>query len=94
MRDAICKLQFVRCNLQDALLPYCLIAVAISQWCNIAISQCNNVYIAVCVSSHSCGSLEMGRPSLAEVIKDSEDFLYYSGFYILFSVCSDIVYFG
>ena len=48
--------------------------------------------IAVCVSCHSSGSLEGGCPSLAEVIEDTGDFLYYSGFYRLFSVPKDLQY--
>ena len=41
--------------------------------------------IAVCVSCHSSGSLEGGHPSSAEVIEGTEDFVYYSGFYSVFS---------
>ena len=47
--------------------------------------QACNVQDAVCVSCHSSGSLEGGHPSSAEVIEDTEDFVYYSGFYSLFS---------
>ena len=52
--------------------------------------QARNVQDAVCVSCHSSGSLEGGHPSSAEVIEDTEDFLYYSGFYSLFSVPTDL----
>ena len=41
-------------------------------------------------SCHSSGSLEGGCPSSAEVIEDTEDFVYYSGFYSLFSVPTDL----
>ena len=52
--------------------------------------QARNLQDAVCVSCHSSGSLEGGHPSSAEVIEDTEDFLYYSGFYSLFSVPTDL----
>ena len=52
--------------------------------------QARNLQDAVCVSCHSSGSLEGGRPSSAEVIEDTEDFLYYSVFYSLFSVPTDL----
>ena len=42
------------------------------------------------VSCHSSGSLEGGCPSSAEVIEDTEDFVYYSGFYSVFSVPTDL----
>ena len=52
--------------------------------------QARNLQDAVCVSCHSSGSLEGGRTSSAEVIEDTEDFLYYSSFYSVFSVPKDL----
>ena len=87
LKDAICKMQFARCNVARCNVARC--NVVMLQSCNIATLQCNG-YIAVCASSHSSGSLERGCPSSAEVIEDTEDFLYYSGFYSLFSVPTDL----
>ena len=50
------------------------------------------MHFAVCVSCHSSGSLEGGHPSSAEVIEDTEDFVYYSGFYSVFPVPKDLLY--
>ena len=50
------------------------------------------LHFAVCVSFHSSGSLEGVGPSSAEVIEDTEDFVYYSGFYSVFSVPTDLQY--
>ena len=38
------------------------------------------MHFTVCMSWHSSGSLEGVHPSSAEVIKDTEEFVYYSGF--------------
>ena len=67
------------CSLQDAV-------------CNVQFARFSmqdvvfKIQFAVCMSCHSSGSLEGGRPSSAEVIEDTEDFVYYSGFYSVFSV--------
>ena len=84
----ICKMQFERCNLQDVI---CKMQFAI---CKIKFIRCNLqcCIIAVCVSCHTSGSLEGGRPSSVEVIEDTEDFVYYSRFYSLFSVPTDLYY--
>ena len=44
------------------------------------------------MSCHSSGSLEGGCPSSAEVIKDTEDFIQFEGFYSLFSAVERSIY--
>ena len=100
LQYAMCKMQFARCELQKAIskVQYerCNLKDAI---CNLQFARCNlkNVIckmqcctIAVCMSCHSSESLEGGGPYSAEVIEDTEDFVYYSGFYSLFSVPTDL----
>merc|ERR1712030_287095 len=79
LRDALCKMFFARCTLPDALCKMHLTR------CTLQDALCK-MHFAVCVSCHSSGSLEGGHPSSAEVIEDTEDFVYYSGFYSLFPV--------
>ena len=95
---AICNMQFATCNLQ------CAICMMQFSWCNLhdaiwmmQYAWCNlddaifMMKFAVCVSSHSSGSLEGCCPFSAEVIEDTEDFVYYSGFYSLFSEPTDLL---
>ena len=44
------------------------------------------------MSCHSSGSLEVGCPSSAEVIEDTEDFIQFDGLYSLFTVFEIFLY--
>ena len=71
---AVFNVQFAMCSLQRAV-------------CNVKFATCSlqdavcKMQFSVCMSCHSSGSLEGGGPYSAEVIGDTEDFVYYSGFY-------------
>merc|ERR1712015_452002 len=85
LQDALCKMHFARCTFQDALCKMHCVR------CTVQDALCK-MHFAVCVSCHSSGSLEGGHPSSAEVIEDTEDFVYYSGFYSVFAVPKDLLY--
>ena len=95
LQHAICIMQFATCKLfvLFVLLAlfalFALFALCALHCCTVALLH---VHFAVWVSCHSSGSLEGGCPSSAEVIEDTGDFLYYSGFYRLFSVPKDLQY--
>ena len=76
--NTICNMQFATCYLQHAIY-------------NMQFTTCNDAISSVSVLSFS-GSLEGGRPSSAEVIEDTEDFLYHSGLYSLFVEPTDLLY--
>merc|ERR1712007_118032 len=92
VQDALCKMHFARCTLQDALVRCTLN----DELCKMHCVRCTlqdalcKMHFAVCVSCHSSGSLEGGHPSSAGVIEDTEDFVYYSGFYSVFPEPRDL----